>query len=118
MHEEEKIAWQKTVALNTARDFPVIERIDEKRGKDEIILTVYQTHADSEEYTYSLQARIAAIIRAIFPHQIRSTYPTPTAAKRAAIETLCQWAKGRAAKERLALFDITASPYQLEFDFG
>lgn len=94
-----------------------VERIDEKHGKDEIILTVYGT--EDGRFTYSLQCRVSRIIRAIFPHQIQDNFLTSAKAKAAAIETLSAWIKpSRAAKEHLRSFDITASPYQLEFDFG
>lgn len=94
-----------------------IERIDEKHGKDEVILTVYAT--EGGQFTYSLQCRVSRIIRAVFPHQIQDNFLTSAKAKAAAVETLCAWIKpSRAAKEHLRSFDITASPYQLEFDFG
>lgn len=94
-----------------------IERICEKHGKDEVILTVYGI--EGGEYSYSLQCSVSRTIRAIFPHQVSGIYSTPTEAKRAAIDTLFSWTKSsRAAKEHLKTFDITACPYQLEFDFG
>ena len=94
-----------------------IERICEKHGKDEIILTVYGT--EDGRFTYSLQCAVSRIIRAVFPHQISEIYSTPTEAKRAAIDTLFSWTKSsRAAKEHLKTFNITACPCQLEFDFG
>ncbi len=93
-----------------------IERICEKHGKDEVILTVYAT--EGGQFTYSLQCRVSRIIRAVFPHQIQDSFLTSAKAKAHAVETLYAWIKpSRAAKEHLRLFDITASPYQLEFDF-
>lgn len=94
-----------------------IERICEKHGKDEIILTVYGT--EDGRFTYSLQCAVSRIIRAVYPHQISESFASQVQAKRAAVDTLYAWIKpSRAAKEHLRSFDITASPYQLEFDFG
>lgn len=96
----------------------ICEQIDEKHAKNEIILTVYQDD-NSEDYTYSLQCHLCQFVRAIFPHQLTETYPSPQKAKRAAIETLFEWTKGsRAAKEHLRSFGIIDCPYQLEFDFS
>lgn len=94
-----------------------IERISEKHGNDEIILTVYRTEEGG--FTYSLQCAVSRIIRAVFPHQMSETYPSARAAKVAAVETLSAWTKSsRAAKEHMKSFDIILSPYQLELDFG
>ena len=93
-----------------------VERICEKHGKDEVILTVYATEGGL--FTYSLQCRVSRIISAVFPHQIQDNFLTSAKAKAAAVETLRDWIKtSRAAKEHLRLFDITTCPYQLEFNF-
>lgn len=94
-----------------------IERICEKHGKDEVILTVYAT--EGGQFTYSLQCHVSRIIRAIFPHQIQEHFLTSAKAKAAAVETLSAWIKtSRAAKEHLRSFGIIDCSYQLEFDFG
>lgn len=94
-----------------------IERICEKHGKDEIILTVYGT--EDGRFTYSLQCAVSRIIRAVYPHQISESFASQVQAKRDAVDTLYAWIKpSRTAKEHLRSFDITTSPYQLEFDFG
>ena len=94
-----------------------IERICEKHGKDEVILTVYAT--EGGQFTYSLQCHVSRIIRAIFPHQIQEHFLTSAKAKAAAVETLSAWIKtSRAAKKRLKSFDIPSCPCQLEFDFS
>lgn len=93
-----------------------IERTNEKHGKDEVIITVYRT--DNENFTYSLQCVAGSFIRAVFPHQIKETYPTPVQAKKAAISTLASWStQNRTAKEHLTAFGITSCCTQLEFDF-
>ena len=94
-----------------------IDRIFEKHGKDEVILTIYGMEGGG--FTYSLQCRMSLIIRAIYPHQIMQSYETISKAKRSAIDMLFSWTKGsRAAKEHLRSFGIIDCPYQLEFDFS
>lgn len=93
-----------------------VERIDEKHGKDEIILTVYGT--EDGRFTYSLQCAVSRIIRAVYPHQLPESFASPPLAKRDAVDTLYGWLKpSRAAKKRLKSFDIPSCPFQLEFDF-
>lgn len=93
-----------------------IERIDEKHGKNEIILTIFET--DAGRFTYSLQCSVSRVIRSIYPHQIEETYHTDQTAKIAAVDTLFAWTKrSRAANEQLKAFDITASPYLRELPF-
>lgn len=105
--QEQQLAIQRSVAENTAQEFTVIERQNEKRGKNQIILTIYRTRADASEYTYSIQCHLNRFVRAVFPHQIAATYPSPRAAKYAAVATLRQWTKqSHAAKEHLATFDL------------
>lgn len=94
-----------------------IERICEKHGKDEVILTVYAT--EGGQFTYSLQCAVSRIIRAVFPHQVSDSFASPAQAKRDAVDTLYAWIKtSRAAKEHLRSFGIIDCPYQLEFDFS
>ena len=94
----------------------ISEQIDEKHGKDEVVLTVYRS--EDNNFTYSLQCHVSRIIRAIFPHQLTEVYSSPQKAKRAAIDTLFDWIKqSRTAKEHLRTFCITDCPYQLEFAF-
>lgn len=89
-----------------------VERINEKHGKDEIILTVYGT--EDGKYTYSLQCAVSRVIRAVYPHQLPDSFDSPTLAKRAAVDTLCSWTQfSRAAKEHLKSFDFFSCPYQL-----
>lgn len=97
----------------------LIERKDEVRGKNEIILAVYKVEDDTEKYTYSIQCKLCRFVRAVFPHQIADTYPTPRAAKKAAVSKLRQWTQhNRSAKEHLAAFDLL-SVDQLElFPYG
>lgn len=91
----------------------VAERRHEKRGKDEIILTVYRAEGG---YTYSIQCRLGRFVRSAFPHKAEE-FATPLDAKRAAATTLRQWTqRSRAAKERLRGFDLIV-PNQIEFDF-
>lgn len=93
-----------------------VERIDEKHGKDEIILTVYGT--EDGRFTYSLQCAVSRIIRAVYPHQISESFASQVQTKRAAVDTLYAWIKpSRTAKDHLKSFDIPSCPYQLEFDF-
>lgn len=88
-----------------------IERINEKHGKDEIILTVYGT--EDGRFTFSLQCAVSRVIRAVYPHQLPDSFDTPTLAKRAAVDTLCSWTQfSRAAKKHLKSFDIFLCPYQ------
>lgn len=82
-----------------------IEQTHEKRGKNEIILTVYQT--DVTAYTYAIQCHLCRFVRAVYPHQIAATYPSPRAAKQAAVATLRSWTqKSRASREHLRGFDL------------
>lgn len=91
----------------------VSERRHEKRGKDEIILTVYRA---SGGYTYSIQCRLGRFVRSAFPHK-SEVFATPRDAKRAAVATVRQWTrKSRATKERLHGFGLMM-PDQLEFEF-
>lgn len=104
---------------DAAQHLAVVERQDERHGKNQIILTVYRTRAESAPgaYTYSLQCRLNRFVRSIFPHQIPGAWPTPLDAKRAAASTLRQWTgRSRAAKEHLRGLDLL-SVDQLEFDF-
>ena len=92
----------------------VAERRHEKRGKDEIILTVYRAAGG---YTYSIQCRLGRFVRSAFPHHQAEEFATPRDAKRAAAAKLRQWTqRSRAAKNRLRDFDLMV-PDQLEFEF-
>ena len=94
----------------------LVEKKEERHGKDIIVLTIYALEDGS--FTFSLQCAIAGIIRAMFPHQIKETYPTPVQAKKAAISTLASWStQNHTAKEHLTAFGITSCCTQLEFDF-
>lgn len=89
-----------------------VERIYEKHGKDEIILTVYGT--EDGRFTFSLQCAVSRVIRAVYPHQLPDSFDSPSLAKRAAVDTLCSWTKfSRTAKEHLKFFDFFSCPYQL-----
>lgn len=91
----------------------VAERRHEKRGKDEIIITVYR---EAGGYTYSIQCRLGRFVRSAFPHHAEE-FATPRDAERAATTTLRQWTqRSRAAKEHLRCFDLMV-PNQLEFEF-
>lgn len=92
----------------------VTERRHEKRGKDEIILTVYR--APGGYYTYSIQCRLGRFVRSAFPHNAEE-FATTRDAKRAAAATLRQWTrKSRATKKRLLVFDLLSID-QIEFEF-
>ncbi len=89
-----------------------LERINEKHGIDEIILTVYGT--EDGKFTFSLQCAVSRVIRAIYPHQLSETFDSPTLAKLAAVNTLNDWTKfSRAAKKKLKSFTIRSCPYQM-----
>lgn len=89
-----------------------IERIFEKHGKNEIILTVYGT--EDGRFTFSLQCAVSRVIRAIYPHQLPDSFDSPTSAKRAAVDMICSWTQfSRAAKAQLKSFDFLSCPYQL-----
>ena len=80
-----------------------VERINEKHGKDEVILTIYGT--EDGKFTYSLQCAVSRVIRALYPHQLSETFDSPTLAKLAAVNTLNDWTKfSRAAKKKLKSF--------------
>ena len=92
-----------------------IEQLNEKRGQDQIILTIYE---EQGRYTFALQCAVSRIIRAFYPHQIKDPYATPAQAKQAAIALLHSWtARTPAAKARLKEFGITFCDTQLEFNF-
>lgn len=93
----------------------VAERRHEKRGKDEIILTVYRAAGG---FTYSIQCRLGRFVRSTFPHNAEE-FATPRDAKRAAAATLRQWTrKSRAAKKRLLDFDLLSiDQIEMEFEF-
>ena len=75
-----------------------IERINEKHGKDEVILTIYGT--EDGRFTYSLQCAVSRVIRAVYPHQLPDSFDSPTLAKLDAVNTLYDWTKfSRAAKK-------------------
>ena len=89
-----------------------VERINEKHGKDEVILTIYGT--EDGKFTYSLQCAVSRVIRALYPHQLSETFDSPTLAKLAAVNTLNDWTKfSRAAKKKLKSFTIRSCPYQM-----
>lgn len=91
----------------------VAERRHEKRGKDEIILTVYRASCG---YAYSIQCRLGRFVRSTFPHKAE-VFATPRDAKRAAAATLRQWTqRSRATKKRLLVFDLLSID-QMEFEF-
>lgn len=92
-----------------------VEKIEEKRGKNVIRLSIYEK--EDGTFTFSLQCAVSKIIRAAYPHQL-PPYPTATAAKTAAVEKLTAWtSQSPAAKQALATFDINFCTTQLEFDF-
>ena len=94
----------------------LVEKKEERHGKDIIVLTIYALEDGS--FTFSLQCAVAGIIRASYPHQLPDKYASPASAKTAALTLLKTWtAQSRTAKARLKEFGITFCDTQLEFNF-
>ena len=106
--------------MTAARDSAAMEAVEKrqaKRGKDEVIITVYA--AGDSQFSYSVQCCLGRFIRSVFPHQVREKYGSPRLALSAAVSTLRQWTQGsRSTKERLYALDLLNCPCQLELDFA
>lgn len=84
---------------------------DERRGRDQVILAVYQLEGGG--YSYSVQAKVGSLVRAAFPRQ-EPPCPTQAAARLAAVNALKGWTKGSPkAAARLKAFDL-CEPCQRE----
>lgn len=101
-----------------ATESPPLRAVETRRethGRDEIILTVYES---AGAYSYSVQCRLGRLVRAVFPPQVARTFDTPLEAKRAAASELRRWTShSRALNARLRRFALLAVE-QREFDFG
>lgn len=83
---------------------PVWKR-EERRGRDMIAIVVVDVGGD---FSYIVQAKIGSLIRAAFPHQVQTRFPTVSAAQDAAIQQLHEWAKNAPqTKARLKRFDLS-----------
>ena len=83
---------------------PILWRRDERHGRDQLIVTLYQE--PDGDVSFSVQARLGSMIRAAFPSDEQAKCSTPEAARFSAARLLAQWTQSNpAAKARLKAFD-------------
>lgn len=85
------------------KNLEIVENRTEKHGNDIITVTVYKLE---EGYTYSINLKLANLIKSKYPHE-EDIFATILLAKKNAIEAIKNWTnENRTAKQRFKLFDI------------
>lgn len=87
----------------------------EIHGNDKILIVIFKTN---KGFFYSINCKLGSFIRAYYPHNDTTPYPTEYKAREAASQQIKAWVSGnRDAKKRLLPFDILEYR-QIEFNFS